>query len=110
MSDQRGFISAHRLHPDPYAQSRTAERTLNAAIVHADITRSYEEYLEIFDRVLCRRYRGKGAWKVAVGARFEETEEIPNTVDLLKQIARNFRGRRTGPVPVRGSSLRAFSS
>jgi hypothetical protein len=49
MSDQRGFVSADQFHPDPYAQSRTAERTLNAAIVHADISRSYEEYLEIFD-------------------------------------------------------------
>ncbi len=49
MSDQHGFVSADQFHPDPYAQSRTAERTLNAAIVHAEITRSYEEYLEIFD-------------------------------------------------------------
>ena len=49
MSDQRGFISADQFHPDPYTQSRTAERTLNSAIVHAEITRSYEEYLEIFD-------------------------------------------------------------
>jgi hypothetical protein len=49
MSDQRSFISADQFHPDPYTQSRTAERTLNAAIVHADISRSYEEYLEIFD-------------------------------------------------------------
>ena len=49
MSDQRGFISADQFHLDPYTQSRTAERTLNAAIVRADISRSYEEYLEIFD-------------------------------------------------------------
>jgi len=49
MSDQRGFISADQFQPDRYTQSRTAERTLNAAIVHADITRSYEEYLEIFE-------------------------------------------------------------
>ena len=49
MSDQRVFISAGQFHTDPYTQSRTAERTLNAAIVHADISRSYEEYLEIFD-------------------------------------------------------------
>ncbi len=39
----------YQFHPDPYTQSRNAERTLNAAIVHADISRSYEEYLEIFD-------------------------------------------------------------
>jgi hypothetical protein len=49
MSDQRGLVSADQFHPDPYAQSRTSERTLNDAIVRADITRSYEEYLEIFD-------------------------------------------------------------
>lgn len=49
MSDQCGFIAADQFHPDPYTKSRTAERTLNAAIVHADISRSYEEYLEIFD-------------------------------------------------------------
>ena len=49
MSAQRGFISTDQFYPDPYTQSRTAERTLNSAIVHAEITRSYEEYLEIFD-------------------------------------------------------------
>jgi hypothetical protein len=49
MSDQRGFVSADHFPPDPYTQSRIAERTLNAAIVHAEIARSYEEYLEIFD-------------------------------------------------------------
>jgi TetR/AcrR family transcriptional repressor of nem operon len=31
--------------------------------------------------------------------RFEGTEQIPNTVDRLKQIVRNFRDRRTGLVP-----------
>jgi hypothetical protein len=49
MSNQHVFISADQFHPDPHTQSRNAERTLNAAIVHADITRSYEEYIEIFD-------------------------------------------------------------
>ena len=49
MSDERSFISADHSQADRYTQSRTAERTLNAAIVHADITRSYEQYLEIFD-------------------------------------------------------------
>src|SRR6201993_36565 len=39
------------------------------------------------------------AWKVAMDARFEGTDEIPNTVDRLKQIVRNFRDRRTGLVP-----------
>jgi hypothetical protein len=49
MSNQHGFISADQFHPDPYTRSRSAERTLNAAIVDADISRSYEQYLEIFD-------------------------------------------------------------
>src|SRR6202162_2426098 len=39
------------------------------------------------------------AWKIAMDARFAGTEEIPNTVDRLKQIVRNFRDRRTGLVP-----------
>jgi TetR/AcrR family transcriptional repressor of nem operon len=39
------------------------------------------------------------AWKLAMDRRFEGTELIPNTVDRLKQIVRNFRDRRTGVVP-----------
>jgi TetR/AcrR family transcriptional regulator, transcriptional repressor for nem operon len=39
------------------------------------------------------------AWKLAMDRRFEGTEHIPNTVDRLKQIVRNFRDRRTGLVP-----------
>ena len=39
------------------------------------------------------------AWKIAMGTRFEGTEEIPNAVDRLKQIVRNFRDRRSGLVP-----------
>jgi hypothetical protein len=50
MSNQHVFISADQFHPDPYTQSRNAERALNAAIVHADISRSYEEYLDLFDQ------------------------------------------------------------
>jgi len=49
MSDQRAFLSTDQSRPDPYTQSRSAERALNAAIMHADISRSYEEYLEILD-------------------------------------------------------------
>src|SRR6516165_11128027 len=39
------------------------------------------------------------AWKLAVDARFADTPEIPNTVDRLKQLVRNFEGRRSGLVP-----------
>jgi hypothetical protein len=49
MSDQPRVVSTDQYHPDPYTQSRAAERALNSAIVHAEICRSCEEYLEIFD-------------------------------------------------------------
>jgi TetR/AcrR family transcriptional regulator, transcriptional repressor for nem operon len=39
------------------------------------------------------------AWKLGMDVRFEGTHEIPNTVDRLKQIVRNFRDRRTRVVP-----------
>src|ERR1700721_4156436 len=39
------------------------------------------------------------AWKVAMDTRFNGTQEIPNAVDRLKQIVRNFRDRRAGLVP-----------
>jgi TetR/AcrR family transcriptional repressor of nem operon len=39
------------------------------------------------------------AWKMAMDARFDGTQEIPNTVDRLKQIVRNFRDRRAGVIP-----------
>ena len=39
------------------------------------------------------------AWKLATDARFEGTQDIPNTVDRLKQIVRNFRRRRAALVP-----------
>ena len=35
------------------------------------------------------------AWKLALDTRFEGTEGIPNSVDRLKQIIRNFRDRRS---------------
>jgi TetR/AcrR family transcriptional regulator, transcriptional repressor for nem operon len=39
------------------------------------------------------------AWKLAIDARFEGTQDIPNTVDRLKRFVRNFRDRRAGLVP-----------
>ena len=39
------------------------------------------------------------AWKVAMDTRFEATEKIPNAVERLQQIVRNFRDRRSGLVP-----------
>jgi len=49
MSDQYSFLSPDHLLPDPFTRSQTAERSLNAAIVQAEISRSFEEYLGIFD-------------------------------------------------------------
>src|SRR5258708_10628145 len=49
MSIQSSFFPAD--HDDgPYASSHAGERALNRAIVTAEISRSFEEYLEIFDR------------------------------------------------------------
>jgi TetR/AcrR family transcriptional repressor of nem operon len=39
------------------------------------------------------------AWKIAMDTRFEGTEKIPDSVDRLRQIVRNFRDRRAGLVP-----------
>src|SRR5262245_18213680 len=39
------------------------------------------------------------AWNLALGIRFQGTQEIPNAVDRLKQVVRNFRDRRVGLVP-----------
>ncbi len=39
------------------------------------------------------------AWRIAMDTRFAGIEEIPNTVDRLKQIIANFRDRRSGLVP-----------
>jgi len=49
MTNGLGFISTDNLDHDLYTNSQTSERTLNAAIVQADISESFEEYLEIFD-------------------------------------------------------------
>lgn len=49
MSDQHSFLSADNSYFDPYSRYQTAERSLNAAIVQAEISRSFEEYLGIFD-------------------------------------------------------------
>src|SRR5215510_2868507 len=49
MSTQSSFFSADH-DDDPYASSHAGERALNRAIVTAEISRSFEEYLEIFER------------------------------------------------------------
>src|SRR5260370_17190496 len=49
MSDQHSFVPADRFDRDQFTNSQAGEHALNAAIVHAEISRSFEEYLEIFD-------------------------------------------------------------
>src|SRR5215472_6877196 len=49
MSLQSTFFSA-ALDDDSYASSHVEERALNRAIVTAEISRSFEEYLEIFEK------------------------------------------------------------
>ena len=49
MTNQHSFVSSDRFDRDLYTSSKTAERVLNAAIVRAEVTESFEEYLEIFD-------------------------------------------------------------
>jgi hypothetical protein len=48
-SEQRSFILAGYFEPDPYTRFQIADRALNTAIVQTEITRGFEEYLEIFD-------------------------------------------------------------
>ena len=49
MTNQHSFLSADHDDRDLFATSQTGERILNAAIVQAEISESFEEYLEIFD-------------------------------------------------------------
>jgi hypothetical protein len=49
MNNGLGFISTSNLDRDLYTSSQTRERALNAAIIQAHISESFEEYLEIFD-------------------------------------------------------------
>jgi hypothetical protein len=49
MTKEQSFVSAGHIDLDSFISSQTRERTLNAAIVQASISESFEEYLEIFD-------------------------------------------------------------
>jgi hypothetical protein len=49
MTKEQSFISADHIDLDPFMSSQARERTLNAAIIQANISESFEEYLEIFD-------------------------------------------------------------
>src|SRR5260370_6208521 len=49
MTKEQSFVCADHIDRDPFISSQTRERTLNAAIVQANISESFEEYFEIFD-------------------------------------------------------------
>jgi hypothetical protein len=49
MTNELSFVSTDNLDHDPYRRSQTRERALNVAIIQAEISESYEEYLKIFD-------------------------------------------------------------
>ena len=50
MIDQANLVTVDRFNGDTYSSSQAAELALNGAILRAEIGRSYEEFLEIFDR------------------------------------------------------------
>src|ERR1700676_4412152 len=49
MIDEHNVVAVSRFDGDAYKSSQAAELTLNAAILRAEIARSYEEFLEIFE-------------------------------------------------------------
>jgi hypothetical protein len=49
MTKEHSFVAGDYSDRDLYASSRTQERALSSAIVRAEISESFEEYLEIFD-------------------------------------------------------------
>src|SRR5215467_10553976 len=50
MSIQNSFSLSEDQDDNLFASSHAGERALNRAIISAEISRSFEEYLEIFDR------------------------------------------------------------
>jgi len=49
MTNELSFICTDNSYHDPYTSSQAREHTLNAAIINANISESFQEYLEIFD-------------------------------------------------------------
>src|SRR3989442_7624687 len=49
MTKEQSFVFADHIDRGPFTSSQTQERALNAAIVQANISESFEEYIEIFD-------------------------------------------------------------
>ena len=49
MTNELSIASTHNLDHDIYTSCQARERALNGAIIQANISESFEEYLEIFD-------------------------------------------------------------
>jgi hypothetical protein len=49
MANALNIVPTYNFDHDLYTSSQDRERTLDAAIIHANISESFEEYLEIFD-------------------------------------------------------------
>src|ERR1700681_95573 len=50
MIDQPNLVTVEQFSADAYSSAQAAELALNGAILRAEIGRSYEEFLEIFQR------------------------------------------------------------
>lgn len=50
MTRKANLVTVSRFEDNPYKSSEAAELTLNAAILRVKIARSYEEFLEVFDK------------------------------------------------------------
>jgi hypothetical protein len=50
MTHEPNLVTVSQFDGNGYKSSQAADQTLNAAILRAEIARSYEEFLEIFDR------------------------------------------------------------
>jgi hypothetical protein len=50
MTHENSLVTVSQFDGNAYKNSQAAELTLNAAILRAEIARSYEEFLEIFDK------------------------------------------------------------
>src|SRR5260370_2667745 len=50
MTGEHNLVTVGQFDADAYESSQAAELTLNTAILRAEIARSYEEFLEIFER------------------------------------------------------------
>jgi len=52
MTNEHYIVSTDSIDRDRYTSSQTRERSLNAAIIQANISEGFEEYLEIYDEFM----------------------------------------------------------